>query len=124
MNSGEKIKALRLARGLTLEDVGQYVGVGKSTVRKWETGAIANMRRDKIPKLAEVLGTTPAYIIWIYEEGDPSAGAGSRPVSDEDIKAAFWGGEQDLSPEEIDALWAETKDYIAFRTAQRKKKKK
>ena len=86
MNSGEKIKALRLARGLTLEDVGQYVGVGKSTVRKWETGAIANMRRDKIPKLAEVLGTTLAYIIGIYEEGDPSAGAGPRQISDEDIK--------------------------------------
>lgn len=73
MNSGEKIKALRLARGLTLEEVGQYVGVGKSTVRKWETGAIANMRRDKIAKLAEVLGTTPADIIGIYNEDSSAA---------------------------------------------------
>ncbi len=73
MNSGEKIKTLRLARGLTLEEVGQYVGVGKSTVRKWETGAIANMRRDKIAKLAEVLGTTPADIIGIYNEDSSAA---------------------------------------------------
>ena len=59
----EKIKYLRAERGLTLEDVGNYVGVGKSTVRKWECGQIANMRRDKIAKLAEVLGVTPAYLM-------------------------------------------------------------
>lgn len=58
-----KIKDLRLKRGMTLEQVGDIVGVGKSTVRKWETGMIANMRRDKIALLAEALGTTPAYLM-------------------------------------------------------------
>jgi len=57
------IKELRLKRGLTLEQVGDYVGVGKSTVRKWENGMIENMRRDKIAKLAEILGTTPDYLM-------------------------------------------------------------
>lgn len=65
---GQKIKALREKNGLTLEQVGAAVGVGKSTVRKWETGIIANMRRDKIADLAQVLRTTPAYLMgW---EGD------------------------------------------------------
>lgn len=67
MNAGDKIKQLRLSRGLTLEEVGQLVGVGKSTVRKWETGAIANMRRDKIAKLADALGITPTDIINMYD---------------------------------------------------------
>lgn len=58
-----KIKDLRLKRGMTLEQVGDIVGVGKSTVRKWETGMIANMRRDKIALLAQALGTTPAYLM-------------------------------------------------------------
>lgn len=49
------IKSRRLELNLTLEDVGKAVGVGKSTVRKWETGYIKNMRTDKLPKLAEVL---------------------------------------------------------------------
>ena len=62
MEANEKIKLLRSELGLTLEDVGKAVGVGKSTVRKWETGDIANMRRDKIVKLARVLHTTPAYL--------------------------------------------------------------
>lgn len=60
---GEKIKYLRLKNHLTLEQVGNYVGVGKSTVRKWENGIIENMRRDKIAKLAEILGTTPDYLM-------------------------------------------------------------
>lgn len=58
-----KIKDLRLKRGMTLEQVGDIVGVGKSTVRKWETGMIANMKRDKIALLAQALGTTPAYLM-------------------------------------------------------------
>ncbi len=58
-----RIKQLRLDRGMTLEEVANIVGVGKSTVRKWETGMIANMGRDKIPLLAKALSTTPAYLM-------------------------------------------------------------
>jgi transcriptional regulator with XRE-family HTH domain len=58
-----KIKQLRQAKGMTLEQVATIVGVGKSTVRKWETGMIANMRRDKIGLLAKALDTTPAYLM-------------------------------------------------------------
>ena len=65
----QRIKNLRHERGMTLEQVADIVGVGKSTVRKWETGMIANMRRDKIADLARALGTTPAYLMgWKEEE--------------------------------------------------------
>ena len=63
MEMNEKIKMLRLQNNLTLEEVGKKVGVGKSTVRKWESGAIKNMRRDKIAKLAAALGVSPAYLM-------------------------------------------------------------
>ena len=62
---GDRIKQRRKELGLTLEEVGNAVGVGKSTVKKWETGFISNMRRDKIPKLAAVLQTTPEdLMVW------------------------------------------------------------
>ena len=64
-----KIKELRTAKNMTLEQVAKIVGVGKSTVRKWETGMIANMKRDKIALLATALSTTPAYLMgWNEEE--------------------------------------------------------
>lgn len=66
-----KIKELRLARKMTLEQVADIVGVGKSTVRKWETGMIANMKRDKISLLAKALSTTPAYLMGWNEDNAP-----------------------------------------------------
>ena len=69
----KKIKVLRLNQGLTLEQVGNMVGVGKSTVRKWETGAIANMKRDKIAALANALQCSPAYLMGWEEEISSSA---------------------------------------------------
>ena len=52
---GKKMFLRRKELGLTLEDVGNAVGVGKSTVRRWENGMIKNMGRDKISKLAKIL---------------------------------------------------------------------
>ena len=67
-NIHKRIQELRKAKGLTLEQVGQKVGVGKSTVRKWETGMIENMRRDKIAALSKALDTTPEYLMGWEEE--------------------------------------------------------
>lgn len=63
MDIGDRIRQLREEKGMTLEDLGNKVGVGKSTVRKWETGMIENMRRDKIAKVAAALDVTPDYLI-------------------------------------------------------------
>jgi len=49
--------------GLTLEEVGEACGVGKSTVRKWEKGIINNMGRDKIVLLAKALKVSPLFIL-------------------------------------------------------------
>lgn len=57
------LKNRRLELNLTLEDVGNYVGVGKSTVRKWENGDITNMKRDKIVSLSKILKLDPLDII-------------------------------------------------------------
>lgn len=65
------IKKRRIQLGLTLEDVGKAVGVGKSTVRKWETGYIENMKSDKVEKLTRILNITPAEFLG-WSENTPS----------------------------------------------------
>ena len=75
----KRIKALRQEKGLTLEQVADVVGVGKSTVRKWETGMIANMKRDKIADLAKALGTTPAYLMGWEEDIEEKKDSPSEP---------------------------------------------
>lgn len=59
------LKEKRLEKKLTLEQVGEIVGVGKSTVRKWENGMIENMGRDKIVSLSKALGISPLDILGI-----------------------------------------------------------
>ncbi len=63
MEIGQLINNRRSELGLTLEEVGNAVGVSKSTVKKWEDGFISNMKRDKIAKLAQVLKLNPVSLI-------------------------------------------------------------
>ncbi len=63
MTIGQIIHSRRKQLGLTLEDVGKAVGVGKSTVKKWEDGYISNMKRDKIALLAKVLDIPIKYLV-------------------------------------------------------------
>lgn len=79
---GNIIYQRRTQLGLTLEDVGNAVGVGKSTVRKWEKGMIKNMGRDKIAALAKVLNINPALLIRL----DSINPMESRILSQEEIK--------------------------------------
>lgn len=62
-NMGQRIRDRRIALELTLDELGKRVGVGASTVRKWETGYIKDMRSDKIQKVADALDVTPAYLM-------------------------------------------------------------
>lgn len=65
------IKAKRLEKGMTLEEVGNLVGVGRSTVRKWENGMIENMGRDKIVALSKALNISPIEILGMDENELP-----------------------------------------------------
>lgn len=83
MKATDKI-SLRLRRkelGLTLEEVGNIVGVGKSTVRKWETGEIENMKRDKIVLLAKALQVKPSFIMgWDDQSKTENIGQPYNPT--------------------------------------------
>ena len=120
------MKALRLQQGLTLEEVGARVGVGKSTVRKWESGQIANMRRDKIALVAKALNTTPAYLMgWEEDDDQPSQKTDPDDLwtlrqeerEDPDRKALFmlskYGSAKDIRQVNalIDALKATNPDF-------------
>lgn len=68
MNTGEYIKNKRIEKKMTLEELGEAVGVGKSTVRKWENGIIKNIRRDKIALLAKALDISPLTLLDVPDE--------------------------------------------------------
>ena len=67
MKTKDILRQKRLELGLTYEELGKLVGVGKSTVRKWETGMIDNMRRDNIVALSKALNLSPIVLMGIYD---------------------------------------------------------
>lgn len=69
MEIKDLIRSRRQELGLTYEELGKLVGVGKSTVRKWETGIIENIRRDNIVSLSKALNI-PSYILIGCEDID------------------------------------------------------
>lgn len=105
MDIGKMINQRRTELKLTLEQVGQAVGVGKSTVKKWEDGYISNMRRDKIALLAKVLKMNPvSFITGEFKEEEnqaiplPQTNVFMRPVYDS-ISAGFGAVAQDVPVE-------------------------
>ena len=58
----ERLHSLRESRGLTLDQVGEYIGVNRATILRYENGNIEISRPVAI-KLAELYGVSPSYIM-------------------------------------------------------------
>lgn len=48
---------------MTMKELADKVGVSEATISRWESGEIANMKRNYIVKLADALGTKPNAIM-------------------------------------------------------------
>lgn len=63
MTTGDKIKELRRAHGYTQEELGEKLGIQRAAVQKYEKGTVRNIKRDTLLRLAQVLDTTPEYLL-------------------------------------------------------------
>ena len=102
---GKIIFERRKQLGLTLEDVGNAVGVGKSTVRKWENGMIKNIGRDKIAALAAVLQLDPVQLV---------------PMPDVQLNLKMFGKDEDA--ERLEALHQDPRLGMLFDHARKMSK--
>jgi len=81
MNIGQRIKARREMRKMTLDELSKLVGVTRQTLSRYETGVINNIPSDMIERIATALHATPAQLMGWDEEDTPSKAAGvSVPV--------------------------------------------
>lgn len=63
MTMGEIIKDLRIKSGMTMDELGEKLGVQKSAVRKWEKGAVENIKRTTIQNMADIFDVDPCYLM-------------------------------------------------------------
>ena len=64
METKDFLKSRRIELGLSQLDIAKMVGVSEATVSRWESGNIANMKRDRIRKLAAALQVDPSALIF------------------------------------------------------------
>lgn len=63
-NIGNKIKELRVALGLTQEQLGEMVGVKKAAINKYEKGSVKNIKRTMQIELAKALQVKPFELFY------------------------------------------------------------
>lgn len=61
---GDKIKKYRLEKGMTQEELGKELGVGKAAVQKYESGQVQNLKSAHIKKLCELFDKIPWDFIF------------------------------------------------------------
>lgn len=71
MTMGEIIRKLRLANGMTQEELGTKLGVQKSAIRKYESGLVENIPRSSIQKMADIFGVKPSYLMGWEDDTTP-----------------------------------------------------
>ena len=91
MNIGEKIRAARLAKGMTQEELGAILGVQKSAIAKYENGRIVNIKRSTLKKISDVLGIRPSELIYEKIEKNPvgMAELHFEMIADEDLTEIY-----------------------------------
>ena len=79
-------------------EVAQKIGVSEATVSRWESGDIANMRRDKIVALANALQVNPSFIMG-WEDNKSEQEKTPATDSDETLMFALYGADnKDITP--------------------------
>ena len=63
MTVGEKIHALRIQHGMTMEDLAAQLGVQRSAVNKYEKGIVVNLKRSTIVSLCRVFSVPSSYFL-------------------------------------------------------------
>lgn len=88
------IRNRRIEMGLTMKELADKIGVSEGTISRWESGDIANMRRDKISLLSKALNLSPSVIMeWEempeYYLDSETAKAAQDIFEDKDMRILF-----------------------------------
>lgn len=63
MNVGKRIQARRKKLNLSVDDLAKRLGKNRTTIYRYEKGDIENLPLDALKPLAEILETSPAYLM-------------------------------------------------------------
>lgn len=66
----KRIHDKRVEAGLTMEELGDRLGVKKQSVGKWESGFVSNIERSRISKMASLFDVSPAWLMGFEDSNN------------------------------------------------------
>lgn len=117
------IKACNL-KGKTPSAALSEAGIDKSASTRWKNGK--KPTDATLRKLADYFGVSPEELTGSTGPAQRKTPAGVSNLDTQNegqLMAAFFEGGEDLSEEEMTALWQDAKDYIQWKLSQRRKAK-
>ena len=82
-NIVKRIKKRRLELEYSFQDLADKTNMSKSTLQRYETGAIKNLPLDKLEVLASALQTTPSYLMgWDEAKEEPKKKETKKEITD------------------------------------------
>ena len=85
----QRLKAVREERNVSAAELAEALGVNKTTIYRYETGAFKALKADLLHGIADYLGVNPDYLIGATDD--------KRPVKEaEELLADITDGEQML----------------------------
>lgn len=132
----DRIFQLLESEPISQKEFAKIVEVSPQTITDWKKGK-SRSYMQKLPIIAYALRSTTEWLFLgrgpksqlektretarehLLKELEPST-----PAPKETLQAAFWGGEKDLSQEDLDDMWNDVERFAAFLAEKKRQEKK
>ncbi len=104
------------------KELADILFVNQTAVSQWERG-ITTPSSQLLIKLSELYGVTTDYLLG-RDEKESTTPSDKNDSARNHLMAAFWGGEKDLSQEELDDMWNDVERFAAFLAEKKRQEKK
>ena len=117
-----RFREQRLKHGFkTQKDLADILFVNQTAVSQWERG-VTTPSSQLLLRLSELYGVTTDYLLG---RDDPDGSVQlDHKISKDNLMAAFWGGEKDLNPEDLEDMWNDVERFAAFLAEKKRQEKK
>lgn len=114
VNIGKRIQDRRKELNLSIEEIAKRLNKNRTTVYRYERGDIGNLPLETLKPLAEILETTPAYLMGWEEKPDVEENAESKPDNNRIGKLISMIDTEQFTDDEYDHL-IEYALFLAYR---------
>ena len=118
MDLASRIKQLRENAGLTQLELSKILNVNNSTLSQYESGS--RVPSDEMK--AAIADYFKVSLDYLY--GRTNQRQASAVNQKENLQAAFWGGEKDLTQKDLDDMWNDVERFAAFLAEKKRQEKK